>query len=167
MNNLLVWVNRIFLAILTVTAVLMLAGSVAINFANIIGRYVLYTPIEWAEEAMLYLMIGFVFLGGARVAAFGAHIRMDVFVRLLPERARVALQFLTEALLVVTGLVLAWFAAPTVHQLYDFDQRSVAADIPMFLPQAMVPVGLVSMSILTLLRLLSGRWRETQPDGSH
>ena len=36
----------------------MLAASVAINFANIIGRYFLSVSLSWAEEAMLFLMIG-------------------------------------------------------------------------------------------------------------
>lgn len=167
MTNVLAWMNKGIVAVLTAVAVLMLVGSVGINFVNIIGRYLVHAPIEWAEEAMLHLMIGFVFLGSARVAASGSHIRMDVFVRLLPDSVRMALQFVTEGLFVVVCFTLAWFCLPTVLQLYDFDQRSVAAEIPMFLPHAMVPVGLSAIAFLTLLRLVSGRWRETQHDGSH
>ena len=36
----------------------MLIASVGINFANIIGRYFLSVSLSWAEEAMLFLMIG-------------------------------------------------------------------------------------------------------------
>jgi C4-dicarboxylate transporter DctQ subunit len=152
---------------LTTIAVVMLVLSVAINFGNILGRYALHAPIEWAEEAMLYLMIGFVFFGGARVASQGAHIRMDVFVRLLPERIRLGVQLATDVLMVGVGLTLAAFAAPTVLQLHDFDQRSVAAELPMYLPHAVIPVGLVAMAFVTALRLLSGRWRDSQQGGSH
>jgi C4-dicarboxylate transporter DctQ subunit len=159
--------DRMLLVVLTTLAVVMLALSVFINFGNIVGRYVLHAPIEWAEEAMLYLMIGFVFMGGAHVASQGTHIRMDVFVRLMPERARLALQLATDVLMVVTGSALAAFAVPTVLQLRDFDQRSLAADLPMYVPHAMIPIGLAAMVILTILRLLSGRWRHMQHDGSH
>jgi TRAP-type C4-dicarboxylate transport system permease small subunit len=67
----------------------MLAASVAINFANIIGRYFLSVSLSWAEEAMLFLMIGCVFLGAGPVGWAGRHIRMDVVISLLPpQRAR-------------------------------------------------------------------------------
>jgi C4-dicarboxylate transporter DctQ subunit len=159
--------DRYLVVVLTTVAVVMLGLSVAINFGNILGRYVIHAPIEWAEEAMLYLMIGFVFLGSARVASQGTHIRMDVVVRLLPERGRLALQWLTDVLMVVAGFGLASYAAPTVLQLHDFDQRSVAAELPMYLPHAMIPLGLAAMAFLTLLRLLTGRWRDAQQGSSH
>ncbi|MDB5641247.1 MAG: tripartite ATP-independent periplasmic transporter DctQ [Hyphomicrobiales bacterium] len=158
--------DRYLLAALTTVAVVMLALSVVINFGNIVGRYLLHAPIEWAEEAMLYLMIAFVFLGGARIASDGTHIRMDVFVRLMPERARLIVQWLTDVLMVLAGLVLAAYAVPTVRQLHDFDQLSVAAEIPMYLPHAVIPLGLLAMAVVTVLRLVSGRWRDTS-GGSH
>src|SRR5579862_4527169 len=72
------------MAVLRVLAGVMLVASVAINFANIIGRYVFSVSIPWAEEAMLFLMIGCVFLGAAPVGWLGRHIRMDVVVSVLP-----------------------------------------------------------------------------------
>ncbi len=46
------------MAALRVAAGLMLVASVGINFANIIGRYFFSVSIAWAEEVMLFLMIG-------------------------------------------------------------------------------------------------------------
>jgi hypothetical protein len=37
----------------------------------------------------------------------------------------------------------------------------------MYLPHAVIPLGLVAMAFVTLLRLLSGRWRDSQQGGSH
>ena len=60
------------MAVLRVAAGAMLALSVAINFANIVGRYTLATSIPWAEETMLFLMI--------RVSAspLGAHMAFEL-----------------------------------------------------------------------------------------
>ena len=55
--------RRALMAALRVAAGAMLVASVGINFANIIGRYFLSVSLSWAEEAMLFLMIGCVFLG--------------------------------------------------------------------------------------------------------
>ena len=77
---------------LRIAAGAMLVASVGINFANIIGRYFLSVSLSWAEEAMLFLMIGCVFLAAGPVGWMGRHIRMDVVISLLPPRARAGLR---------------------------------------------------------------------------
>ena len=37
-----------------------------------------------------------------------------------------------------------------------FDQRSQSADVPMYIPQALVPIGLSIMALLVVIRLLTG-----------
>ena len=61
------------MAVIRVAAGLLLIASVTINFANIIGRYFLSVSLPWAEEAMLFLMIGCVFLGAGPVGWAGRH----------------------------------------------------------------------------------------------
>ena len=69
---------RALLAIIRVLSALLLVGSVGINFANIVGRYFFNTSIPWAEETMLFLMVGCVFLGTGVVAWSGRHLRMEL-----------------------------------------------------------------------------------------
>src|SRR5262245_46187270 len=88
----------------------LLICSVAINFANIIGRYFFHFSFPWAEEVMLFLMVGCVFLGSGMVTWSGGHIRMDVLVRMMPERVRVALGLLSELAFLVTAIVIVVFA---------------------------------------------------------
>ena len=61
-------------------------------------------------------------------------------------------------------LVLAWFAWPTIRQLIAFDQRSLAADIPLAIPQSVIPIGLLIMAFVVFARLICGKWREQQHD---
>ena len=79
-----------------------LLGSVAINFANIIGRYFFSVSIPWAEEIMLFLMVGCVFTGCCAVAWEGRQIRMDVVLGMLPAKARSLLELLSELVLIAT-----------------------------------------------------------------
>jgi TRAP-type C4-dicarboxylate transport system permease small subunit len=130
-----------------------------LNFANIVGRYFFHSSISWAEETMLFLMVGCVFLGSGPVAWSGRHIRMDVFVRLMPAKIRESIDLLSELVFLATAIVLVIFAWPTIHQLAAFDQRSLAADIPLAIPQAMIPIGLSIMAFLVAVRLITGRWR--------
>src|SRR5262249_36809157 len=50
-----------------------LLAIVALNAVNIVLRYFFRTPLSWAEEAMLYLMILGVYVGAVSVAWQQAH----------------------------------------------------------------------------------------------
>ena len=139
---------------LRVAAGAMLVLSVAINFANIIGRYFLSVSIPWAEEMMLFLMIGAVFLGIGPVGWLGRHIRMDVVVSLMPPRAREAFEIFSDLVTIATCVMLAIFAWPVMTMLTDLDQRSATANIPLVIPQAMLPIGLLLMALLIAVRLV-------------
>ena len=146
--------------LLTITraaAGICLLGSVAINFANIIGRYFFGMSIPWAEEIMLFLMVGCVFTGCCAVAWEGRQLRMDVVVSMLPAKVRDLLTVLSElALIAVAGAVSA-FAWPVISQLAAFDERSQAANFPLVIPQAMIPLGYALMALLVAVRLLARR----------
>jgi C4-dicarboxylate transporter, DctQ subunit len=146
-----------------VTAVLMLA-AVALNTANIAGRYLFLHPIASAEEIMLFLVVGTVFLGNAVVGFRGRQLRMDVVINALPpslRRACDAFADLTTIAVCVTLIVLGW---PAVEMLSEFDQRSEAADIPLVIPQAMVPIGLGLNALLVAVRLIASLRAPTAGD---
>ena len=142
------------MAVLRVAAAVMLAASVAINFANIVGRYTLATSIPWAEETMLFLMIGAVFLVAGPVGWLGRHIRMDVVVSLLPPGPRRLFEIFSDLATIATCVMLAIFAWPVMTMLEELDQRSAMANIPLVIPQAALPVGLLLMALLIAVRLI-------------
>src|SRR6476620_10780729 len=118
------------LSVLRVLTGFLLIASVALNFANVIGRYFFSTSIYWAEEVMLFLMIGCVFLGNGIVAWSGRQIRMDVVVGMMPAKVRDALYLISELAFLVTALLIIVFCLPVVRDLFLFDQRSQSAEIP-------------------------------------
>jgi len=158
---------RGLLAIIRVLSGVLLICSVALNFANIIGRYFLHSSIPWAEEVMLFLMVGCVFLGNGIVTWSDRHIRMDVIVHMMPEKIRELLALLSEFALFVTATALVIFAWPVIQQLVAFDQRSMAANIPLAIPQAMLPLGLLIMAFIVAGRLLAGGSRDSSDKSAH
>src|SRR3974377_817335 len=131
MTDILLRGAKALIAALRYAAGAMLAASVAINFANIIGRYFLSVSLTWAEEAMLFLMIGCVFLGAGPVGWPHPPIRMDVVISLLPPRARKAFDIFSDLVTIATCLALAIFAWPVMTMLTELDQRSQSANIPL------------------------------------
>jgi TRAP-type C4-dicarboxylate transport system permease small subunit len=157
---------RFLLMITRTVAGICLLGSVAINFANIIGRYVFSVSIPWAEEIMLFLMVGCVFTGCCAVAWEGRQIRMDVIITMLPAKLHDALNLLSELVLIATAAAITVFAWPVISQLAAFDERSQAANFPLVIPQAMVPLGYTLMALLVAVRLLTRRSKGTGRAGA-
>src|SRR5579863_3199523 len=87
----------------TVSAICLLS-SVIINFINIIGRYVFSVSIPWAEEIMLFLMVGCVFTGCCAVAWQGRHIRMDVMISALPKKFYDFFSLLSDLVLIAASI---------------------------------------------------------------
>jgi len=127
-----------------------------LNFANVVGRYVFNASIYWAEEVMLFLMVGCVFLGNGVVAWSGRQIRMDVIVSMMPAKVRDAMYLFSELLFIAVAMAIVVFAMPVMRDLWAFDQRSQSAEVPLVYPQALLPIGLSLMVLLTVARLLSG-----------
>jgi len=146
-------IHRLVAGIQALTAVLMLI-AVAINFANIIARYVFFAPIASAEEVMLFLMVGTVFLGNSVVGYQGKQLRMDVLLHSMPLPVRRAFDVAADLAMIAVCIALIWFGWPAVQMLAEFDQRSPAADIPLVIPQALVPIGLALNAFLVSVRLI-------------
>ncbi len=146
--------------VLRMISVVMLVAIVLINGANVVGRYIFSAPFSWAEEVMLFLMIASIFLSAPAVTWDGANIRMNILARALPERVRRALEAFADFVSMAVAGLLVYVSVPLILQLIDFDQRSHAAEIPMALPQAMIPLGFALSVIALLARELSGKAAE-------
>ena len=145
---------------LQVISTIILVVIVAINGVNVVGRYVFSSPISWGEEVMLYLMIVGVFIAVPAVTWDGAHIRMDLLARALPGRARRVLEALADLISLGVAGLFVYVSVPIVLQLFAFDQRSDAAEIPVAIPQSAIPLGFALVGIALLVREWSGKAAE-------
>jgi TRAP-type transport system small permease protein len=139
-------------AVLRIVIAALLGLSVALNLANVVGRYALHAPIEGAEEVMLFFMVGIVFIGASIVSWEGGHIRMDIVVAMLPAGVQRALGILSDLAMIAVCAIVIWLGFPVIHQLALFNERSQAANVPLAIPESLIPIGLALVIISTLLR---------------
>jgi TRAP-type C4-dicarboxylate transport system permease small subunit len=115
--------------------------AIAINFANIVGRYVFLAPLPWAEEVLVFLVIWGVCVGASAVTYDDRHLDMDLLVRLFSPKIQTALEVLKVAVLVgfcAFTLVNAW---AIVVLMARNEQVSIAAGVPMTVPYLAFVVG--------------------------
>ena len=126
---------------------------VAINGLNIVLRYFFFDALSWAEEAMTYLMVFSVYAGAVSVAWQQAHIRIDMVLNLTPLRYRRAANAVSTLILVAILAPVTAASYEVVRQLYQFDQRSDAMHLPMWIPQGVVPAALLLIIVMALVRI--------------
>jgi TRAP-type transport system small permease protein len=131
--------------------------AVLLNFANVVGRYLLGLSLLGADEVQIFIMVAMTFLGAAVVTRRNLHLRMDVLVRFLPAPVRVALRIAEQALLaVLAGFVLtqSYFYA---RQMWRIGRTSDMAGIPMWIPHATVALGfglILVFAVCGLVRMM-------------
>ncbi|MSQ70644.1 MAG: TRAP transporter small permease [Betaproteobacteria bacterium] len=136
------------------TLALAFVFAVCLSFANVIGRYVLGISIIWADEAQIYIMVWMAFLGAVVVTWRQMHLRMDVLLQYLPERARAVLRIVElSTLLVLSGFVLLQ-SSRYVGQMMTLDRKSDTAGIPMWIPHSAVAVGFGLVALIALWRAI-------------
>jgi TRAP-type C4-dicarboxylate transport system permease small subunit len=133
---------------------LALIVAVALNFGNVIGRYLFGVAFVAADEIQIYLMAAAAFIGAATVTLHHMHLRMDVLLSKFPPEIRFALKIVELMLIVgLCGLV-AYESFKYVTQLYIIQAVSENAHIPMWIPQASVTIGFSLMTVAGALQLV-------------
>jgi TRAP-type C4-dicarboxylate transport system permease small subunit len=127
-------------------------GSIALNGANIVGRYLFGHTIVWAEETMIYVMVWLVFVGAPLVAWDNAHLRMDALSGAAPRPVRRFLNAIGLVAVVGASAFVAWNAWHVVELMGRLGRRSVAGDIPMTVPHGAILIGFVLLILAVLIR---------------
>ena len=101
--------------------------GIAINFANVVGRYVFSAPIIWAEEILVYIMIWCVFIGAILVTWEGRHIKMD----LIATHIRAPWRYIVNGFMALAFIAICLFVVKQswtlTAMMAELDQQSVVA----------------------------------------
>lgn len=141
---------------------LILLLAIAINAANIVGRYVFLAPLPWAEEVLSFLVIWAVAFGASAVTYERRHLAMDLFSETFPPRLRQLL----DALVLAAMIGLCGFACMQAWTIVSIMARngqvSITAGVPMTIPYLAFVVGfglITTAAIIEALRRIAGRPR--------
>ena len=134
---------------------LLLITAVAINFSNVVGRYVFSQPLAWAEEALGFLQIGFVVIGAALVTRANAQLRMDAVEHLLHASFRRWLDLAAGIVTLAVALIVVAMSWRIVSGMLANDTRTVVLEIPLAIPHSAFLVGFALMALFALARVIA------------
>lgn len=126
--------------------------AVALNFANVLDRYVLNRSLVGADEIEVFVMVGMTFLGAAVVTWRKKHLRMDVVAKMFPTPIQSALRGLEAGALIVLSAVVLVESSDYTLEMFRLGVTSNTAGVPMWIPHGTLAVGAGLMALAVLWR---------------
>ncbi|RWO01768.1 MAG: TRAP transporter large permease subunit [Mesorhizobium sp.] len=139
--------SRLMWPVEAVTSIL-LVFVIGLLLAGVISRYVLSLPIVWIDEAASISFLWLAMLGSAIAIDRNEHLRLTIFLNLIPERGRNFVDAL--ALLVVATVLLALIVPASQYVQEEWYVTSAALNIPMSFRASAIVAGLALMSVIAV-----------------
>ncbi|MBL3520504.1 TRAP transporter small permease [Aliarcobacter lanthieri] len=115
--------------------------GVLLAFVNVILRYAFGTSLPWAGELTQYLFIWSALFGAAYGFRQGAHISITLLIsKLSPVLTKTFLVF-ANLLSISYLLLISYLGYQLILMLMDFGEINVDLQIPMWIPQLVIPIA--------------------------
>jgi tripartite ATP-independent transporter DctM subunit len=135
-----------------ISAALMLNITVLL-LVGVISRYVFGKPIVWSDEVVSISFVWLTMLGSAIALHRNEHLRLNLFVEMLPPRQR---DFVHAFALVAIAAVLLALIGPAIDYTRDeWFIHTPALDMPNAFRVGSIAVGLIAM--LAMVAIYAGR----------
>ncbi|MEH0076524.1 TRAP transporter small permease [Pannonibacter sp. Pt2] len=91
----------------------------AIISAQVFFRYILNDSLIWSEPLAVILMGWFIFFGAAVGIREGYHLSFDVLLYVIPEKVKLALYTVSDALVALFGAGMFWYGLQLALSAWD------------------------------------------------
>ena len=98
------WLCRMAEAI----AILALIAATALIMVQIAAREIFVTGLSWADELARYAGLTVIFMGVPALLARDEHVKVDMFLNMMPPRARRCFAIVNDMLMVVFGALFVY-----------------------------------------------------------
>ena len=122
---------------------------VAVTFGGVIFRYLLSSPIMWAEEVQLWCFLWITFLGAGAAFRYGSHVAVEIVFDLLPKPAQKVLTLVNYIIVMGILIYLLFLGADLLARMTKIHKTTAILRVPMWFINAIIPVGCVTMMIST------------------
>jgi TRAP-type C4-dicarboxylate transport system permease small subunit len=136
------WLGALCLALLTA---LMVAGMVVRMLAGVVQWLPPDLPIAW--EYSSYLMAATFTFGAAMTLRCGGHIRVRLVLSRLAPTARRAVETFVSVIALAFCLFFTYALFEFTLNAYELDERSIASNTPVWIPQAVVTFGVFLLAL--------------------
>ncbi len=139
--------EEVFLVLFSIIMVTVIAMQVFM-------RYIMGSSLAWSEELARYCFIWLVYLGISYGVKKQRHIKVDVMLLLLKDRAKIVLNILANLLFLGFAIFVMFYGYDIAQKLLTWGQKSPALQIPMGLVYLATPIGMGLTAIRIVQQLI-------------
>ncbi|MGJ9385625.1 TRAP transporter permease DctQ [Salipaludibacillus neizhouensis] len=139
--------EEVLLIIFSVTMVVAIALQVFM-------RHVMNSSLSWSEELARYCFIWLVYIGISYGVKKQRHIKVDVMLVLLKDKAKIVLNIVSNIIFLGFAIFVVIYGYDISKQLLGFGQTSPALHIPMGIVYLATPVGMGLTAIRIIQQLI-------------
>ena len=142
--------------IIAIPCMAALVVAAAVLTYSVVARYVLKIPTDWQDEISVFLLVGATFLSGAFVQAGRGHIAIEVLAPLLSARVNRIRLALADVISLLFCAFFCWKSWTLLREAWVDGYRSNSTfGPPLWIPYALMSVGMTLLSLQLLIGLLS------------
>lgn len=140
-----------FMKPVELVAALLLVVMIGLLLLGVSSRYVLHLPIVWIDEAASFSFLWFAMLGSAIAIDRNEHLRLTLFLHMMPARFS---GYVNALALVLVAAFLAAMLSPSIeYVMEEWAVTSAALNVPMSFRASALPFGIVLMLMLVINNL--------------
>lgn len=123
-----------------------------IYFAQVVFRYILNTPIIWADELSGFIFVWLSFLSCAVLLGEKAHVNIDILIGYLPDKIKSFFEWVSDLSILLISVILTYFGAQLV--LGSMDLRTTILNLPCGAVYSIIPISSVLMLLILSIDLI-------------
>ena len=129
---------------------------------QVVSRFILNISVPWTDEASRYLWITLCFIGAGAAVTEGAHVEINIVASFLKkiedekkkyQMARIS-DIVRYTILLGLAVFLAYQFLTFTGKVIKLGQLSAAMLIPMYIPYVIIDIGIISVVIHSVFRLI-------------
>ncbi len=139
---------------------LLLIAMTLLVFSEVILRFGFNTGINWSQEVTLYIMAWFVLFGASYGVKVGAHIGVDSFVKLFPQKIRRIMGMISVTICIAYCIIFMIGAWNYLAKLKLISLEMEDLEIQRWLSESIIFIGfllLIFRFIQLLINIIKGK----------
>jgi TRAP-type transport system small permease protein len=145
-------------------AILALIAATALIMLQIVAREIFIAGVSWADELARYAGLTVIFMGVPALLARDEHVKVDMFLNMMPQRPRRFFGILNDLLMVVFGAMFVYAGWLFLQRAARFSTPALGMpNLVFYLPAI---VGMLLMLVVAIDRAvmaMSGAKGDTAP----
>ncbi|MGV2939168.1 TRAP transporter small permease [Mesobacillus sp. LC4] len=135
-------------------AIILMFAMAVIVAAAVVFRYVFNDPLFWAGEVSIFLLIYITFIGGSLGLKYKTQASVTLVTDYLPEKINKWVAILAHVFMLLFMAILLFYCFTWITSSSVAIQRSSAILLPMWIPYAILPIGLLFATIHLISNML-------------